>query len=49
MQLDVPGHNLSQQVENGTDSEVLRIPVAMAMTKLLLVLPKERLQTQLPK
>lgn len=49
LQLDLPGHKFSHQMESDTDSEVLRIPVAMAMTKLLLVLPEERLHTQLPK
>ena len=49
MQVDLPGHKLSHQVGKNADSEVLRIPVAMAMTKLLLVLPEEQLHSQLPK
>ena len=46
--VDVPGHKLSQQ-EQDVDSEVLRVPVAMAMTKLLLALPEEQLHINLPK
>lgn len=49
LQLDLPGHKLSHSLEGDTDSEVLRVPVAMAMTKLLLVLPEEKLHSHLPK
>ena len=47
-QIDVPGHKLSRQDED-RDSEILRVPVAMAMTKLLLALPENILHTHLPK
>ena len=43
------GHKLSQQLDQDEDSEVLRVPVAMAMTKLLLALPEKQLHTNLPK
>lgn len=48
LQVDTAGHKLSQQ-EQDVDSEVLRVPVAMAMTKLLLALPEEQLHVNLPK
>ena len=44
------GHKLSQQSDlQDEDSEVLRVPVAMAMTKLLQALPEKLLHTNLPK
>ena len=44
---DTPGHKLSRLGHN-EESEVLRVPVAMAMTKLLLALPESTLHTHLP-
>ena len=48
VQIDVAGHKLSTLGQN-EDSEILRVPVAMAMTKLLLALPEETLHVHLPR
>ena len=47
-QVDTPGHKLSR-VNQDEQSEILRVPVAMAMTKLLLALPESTLHTHLPR
>jgi len=47
-QIDVAGHKLSSAGHN-EDSEILRVPIALAMTKLLLSLPENSLHTHLPR
>ena len=50
IKIDVPGHKLSRlSHESESNSEQLRVPVAMAITKLLLTLPEETLHTRLPR
>ncbi len=48
LQIDIAGHKLST-LEQNEDSEILRVPIAMAMTKLLLALPQDSLHTHLPR
>lgn len=48
LQTDVPGHKLSR-VDQDEQSEILRVPVAMAITKLLLTLPESTLHAHLPR
>eukprot|EP00731_Ephydatia_muelleri_P001007 Em0001g1007a len=46
-QSELPGHKLSK-MQHVEEAEMLRVPVAMAMTKLLMSLPESTLHTHLP-
>ena len=42
------GHRLSHHKHNSNDPDVLQVPIALAMTQLLLQLPEETLNSNLP-
>jgi len=42
------GHRLSHHKRDSNDPDVLQVPIALAMTQLLLQLPEETLNSNLP-
>ena len=48
-QVGTPAHKLSRTSHNDEEAHILRVPVAMAMTKLLLALPESTLHRHLPR
>ena len=42
------GHRLSQRKRDSNDPDTLQVPIALAMTQLLLQLPEDTLNSNLP-